>query len=90
MSSAGGLEEDIQFLNVDNLPSVTSSNPPSLSHIFCNLLLLATWLKPGSLSCAYMVHERIIILYVLNSRGVASLKLNPLLPTLPLSTSDFK
>lgn len=47
MDYLGSLTEDSQFLDVEHLPNVTSSDPPSLDDALCNLWLLATWLKPG-------------------------------------------
>lgn len=85
VGSSESSEEDSQFLDVDKLSTVTSSNPPLLEDTFCNLLL-----KPGSLPCAYLVHGRIIILYLLHSGDGASLVPNLLTPILALSTSVLK
>lgn len=90
MGYLGSLAEDSQFLDVDHLPNVTSSNPPSLGDTFCNLWLLATWLKPGSSSGIYLVHGRTIILYLLNCKSVTSqcLTLFPLLLLFPYLFSN--
>lgn len=72
VGSLGSPAEDSQVLEVDSLPSVTSSNPLSLSNSFCNLLLLATWLMSDSPLSIYLVHGRVIILHLLNRRGVTS------------------
>ena len=85
MDYLGSLAEDSQFLDVDHLPNVTSSNSPSLGDTLCNLWLLATWLKPGPSSGIYLVHGRIINLYLLNCKSVTSqcLTLFPLLLLFP-------
>lgn len=85
VGSSESSEEVSQFLDADKLSTVTSSNLLLLEDTFCNLLP-----KPGSLSCTYLVHGRIIILYLLHSGDVASLMPNLLPHILALSTSVFK
>lgn len=83
--SSASSAEDSQFLEVDELSTVTSPNPSLSEGTFCNL-----WLKPGSLSCDYLIHGRIIILYLLHSGVVAFLMPSLLPPILALSTSVSK